>query len=382
MAKQILFKGSGGGGSGTVTSVGITSTDGSAVITGSPVTGAGNINISAKGLLYPANQIVFGDGVTHGGITNSNLTFNGTDFSAKGAENFPGFSNLLEISDATASGSLKIVNNNFDGYNGIVADATGLHLLNAPLDTQFTWTMPSTIGAANQLLTTNGSNPAQLSWNSIAAGTGISISGLTITNTAPSQSYTTTQVVVGNGSIGGTSFSSFTWNDSIKTLIAGAGSVNLVWSASLHQFSISEAPTVGLLYNGISSSGTPAGVTGMSLDLAHGFYSIGDNAATPNAGGARITISDSGRVFAIDNTAHNMLVGINTVNYLFPTSNSSGVLTNNGSGTLTWAASSGWGTPTGTLYRTALTDSSTQGQFNQALQALITDLKSKSILTS
>jgi formylmethanofuran dehydrogenase subunit C len=34
----------------------------------------------------------------------------------------------------------------------------------------------------------------------------------------------------------------------------------------------------------------------------------------------------------------------------------------------------GWGTPTGTLYRTALTNASTQTQFNQAIMAIITDL--------
>ena len=34
----------------------------------------------------------------------------------------------------------------------------------------------------------------------------------------------------------------------------------------------------------------------------------------------------------------------------------------------------GWGTPTGTLYRTALTNSSTQTQFNDAIMAVITDL--------
>jgi|GEM_PF-6267593 hypothetical protein len=34
----------------------------------------------------------------------------------------------------------------------------------------------------------------------------------------------------------------------------------------------------------------------------------------------------------------------------------------------------GWGTPTGTLYRTALTNASTQAQFNQAIMALINDL--------
>lgn len=34
----------------------------------------------------------------------------------------------------------------------------------------------------------------------------------------------------------------------------------------------------------------------------------------------------------------------------------------------------GWGLPTGTLYRTALTNASTQAQFNQALMALLTDL--------
>jgi hypothetical protein len=34
----------------------------------------------------------------------------------------------------------------------------------------------------------------------------------------------------------------------------------------------------------------------------------------------------------------------------------------------------GWGTPTGTLYRSALSDASTQPQVNQAVQALITDL--------
>lgn len=34
----------------------------------------------------------------------------------------------------------------------------------------------------------------------------------------------------------------------------------------------------------------------------------------------------------------------------------------------------GWGTPTGTLYRTALTNASTQAQFNQAIMAVVTDL--------
>jgi hypothetical protein len=40
----------------------------------------------------------------------------------------------------------------------------------------------------------------------------------------------------------------------------------------------------------------------------------------------------------------------------------------------------GWGTPTGTLYRTALTDASTQTQYNQALMALITDIKTHGLI--
>ncbi len=40
----------------------------------------------------------------------------------------------------------------------------------------------------------------------------------------------------------------------------------------------------------------------------------------------------------------------------------------------------GWGEPTGTLYRAALTDASTQTQFNHALMALITDLYSHGLI--
>jgi hypothetical protein len=44
------------------------------------------------------------------------------------------------------------------------------------------------------------------------------------------------------------------------------------------------------------------------------------------------------------------------------------------------ARQTGWGTPTGTLYRTALTNASTQTQFNDALMALITDLISHGLI--
>ncbi len=44
-----------------------------------------------------------------------------------------------------------------------------------------------------------------------------------------------------------------------------------------------------------------------------------------------------------------------------------------GSNQVTGARITGWGLPTGTLYRTALTNASTQAQFNQAIMALITD---------
>ncbi len=40
----------------------------------------------------------------------------------------------------------------------------------------------------------------------------------------------------------------------------------------------------------------------------------------------------------------------------------------------------GWGTPTGTQYRGALTNASTQAQFNQALMALIVDLISHGLI--
>ena len=48
----------GGGGGGTVTSVGLTETGSALVITGSPVTGAGNINIAGAGT---NSQVILGD---------------------------------------------------------------------------------------------------------------------------------------------------------------------------------------------------------------------------------------------------------------------------------------------------------------------------------
>lgn len=45
-----------------------------------------------------------------------------------------------------------------------------------------------------------------------------------------------------------------------------------------------------------------------------------------------------------------------------------------GSNQVVGARKTGWGTPTGTLFRTALTNASTQTQFNQSIMALIADL--------
>ncbi len=62
--------------------------------------------------------------------------------------------------------------------------------------------------------------------------------------------------------------------------------------------------------------------------------------------------------------------GTNRVKFL-----NTGALLINGS-QVTGSRKTGWGLPTGTLYRAALSDASTQPQFNQALMALITDFYS------
>lgn len=61
------------------------------------------------------------------------------------------------------------------------------------------------------------------------------------------------------------------------------------------------------------------------------------------------------------------------------------VFTSDSGGTGSWqsiSAASGWGTPTGTLNRAAINDSSTQATINHTLQALITDLKTKGYITA
>ena len=148
----------GGGGSGTVTSVGISNSDGNLIITGSPVTTSGNIqvnlsdNITAKlgtfdylesNSAIVKGQVIADDFTTSGGIVSEGTVLAGT---------------LTSKGDITAASDVTSLRLNLNAN-----DITHLTLEpNIAQKNNLTLILPPNAGEANQVLSTDGYG--NLSW--------------------------------------------------------------------------------------------------------------------------------------------------------------------------------------------------------------------------
>jgi len=116
----------------------------------------------------------------------------------------------------------------------------------------------------------------------------------------------------------------------------------------IHTEAISATPiNFGIYATALNATSVNYGVVGYSTVADNNFAifsngNLGVGNGSLGVGSSGTTMSSS--KFLVDNNGN--ITKINNVAVSFPTSNTAGVLTNNGSGTLTWAASGGTGTVT------------------------------------
>jgi hypothetical protein len=194
------------------------------------------------------------------------------------------------------------------------------------------------LGTANQLLRVNAGATA-LEYFTPSFGTGtvttasvVSANGFTGTvanqTTTPAITLTTsiTGVLIGNGTALTTS-AELTWNGTTKDFSVGDAT-----KATLNVLGSAEIVEINSV-NGLSVSNAAGTNEWLFVDPASSTGGFGDLSASGN--GSTLIFDDTTQTLRWNKS----ILGIRGVDYTFPAANASGVLTNNGAGVLSWAAS-------------------------------------------
>ena len=197
----------------------------------------------------------------------------------------------------------------------------------------------SALGTAGQLLKVNAGGTA-LEYFTPSYGTGtvtavsvVSLNGFTGSSSGgatPAITLTTsiTGVLIGNGTALTTS-AELTWNGTTKDFSVGDAT-----KATLNVLGSAEIVEINSV-NGLSVSNAAGTNEWLFVDPASSTGGFGDLSASGN--GSTLIFDDTTQTLRWNKS----IFGIRGVDYTFPAANGSGVLTNNGSGVLTWAAAGG-----------------------------------------
>lgn len=196
----------------------------------------------------------------------------------------------------------------------------------------------SALGTAGQLLKVNAGGTA-LEYFTPSYGTGT----VTAVSVASSNGFT--------GSSSGGATPAITLTTSITGILIGNGtalttSAELTWNGTTKDFSVGDATKATLNVLGSAEIVEINSVNGLSVNNAAGTSEwLFIDPASSIGGFGDLSASGNGSTLIFDDTTQTLrwnksILGIRGVDYTFPAANASGVLTNNGSGTLSWAAAS------------------------------------------
>lgn len=327
-------------GIGTVTSVGITSTDASITVVNSPITSSGNIDLSVNVNypIYPADQIVFGDGITPGGTTDVKLTYAPTAFSVGYATN----GSTLSLDDTA-----KTLTYTSGGARHMLLNAA------FPLGTL------DILGHVESLLGTDSKPSIAVN----ETGGGGNVSNVSILCGTPSLMPNTPFTHIARFFVDGTDLTS------IKIVLGDANFIPINNGTVISLVDDVQNISMSTLYNGT------AGITFNSkylTDGSVGFTDIGDLSNQGN--GLKASFNDVTSVISFDNAGHNVVLSVNGVPTLIGTANTAGLWANNGSGVVSYVQATGWTNATGTASRANFDPNTvTLTQLAQRVTALIND---------